>query len=168
MSESVDLDAVLQAHAVGRLPFEQLFLRFGLKLSWHQMGAPIPGSFWGEPEAGLIGETLHARDDTPVQSILHEGCHWICLSPERRATLHTNVGGSAQEECAVCYLQILLAGNIEAVGRARMFSDMDAWGYSFRHGSASRWFLHDAEDARDWLIQRGLLCATSDRVLVPS
>ena len=27
---------------------------------------------------------------------------------------------------------------------------MDAWGYSFRLGSARAWFEHDAEDARQW------------------
>jgi hypothetical protein len=38
-----------------------------------------------------------------------------------------------------------------------MFADMDAWGYSFRLGSARAWFERDAEDARDWLIARGLI-----------
>jgi hypothetical protein len=34
--------------------------------------------------------------------------------------------------------------------------DMDAWGYSFRLGSTAAWFEADAEDARDWLRERGL------------
>jgi hypothetical protein len=29
---------------------------------------------------------------------------------------------------------------------------MDTWGYSFRLGSAERWFREDAEDAREWLL----------------
>lgn len=168
MIKAPDLQAVLPASKVGRAVLQQVFSPYGLKLHWHSEGSAIPGTYWGEPEAGLIGDTLHARDDTPVQSILHEGCHWVCMSPERRAQLHTNVGGSMLEECAVCYLQILLARDIEAVGEARIFADMDAWGYSFRTGSAESWFREDAEDARAWLERRGLLCVTSGRVLVPS
>lgn len=168
MSKAPDLHAVLPASAVGRATFDELFAPYGLKLRWHHVGGAIPGTYWGEPEAGLIGDTLHARDDTPVQSILHEGCHWVCMAPKRREKLHTNVGGSMLEECGVCYLQILLASGIEAIGEARMLADMDAWGYSFRTGSASSWFREDAEDARAWLEQRGMLCATSGRVLVPS
>jgi hypothetical protein len=34
---------------------------------------------------------------------------------------------------------------------------MDAWGYSFRLGSARAWFEQDAEDARAFLEARGLL-----------
>ena len=37
--------------------------------------------------------------------------------------------------------------------------DMDAWGYSFRLGSARAWFEGDAEDARDFLAARQLLPA---------
>jgi hypothetical protein len=33
---------------------------------------------------------------------------------------------------------------------------MDAWGYSFRLGSARRWFEEDADDARAWLERHGL------------
>ncbi|MGB0865313.1 MAG: hypothetical protein ACPGSC_02330 [Granulosicoccaceae bacterium] len=153
---------------VGRAVFERVFAPFGLTLRWHTAGAAIPGTYWGEPEAGLIADVLHARDDTPVQSVLHEGCHWVCMTPKRRQKLHTNVGGSLLEECGVCYLQILLARDIRGVGEERLLADMDAWGYSFRTGSAASWFKEDAEDARAWLLDRGLLCASSGRVLVPS
>lgn len=163
-----DLEAVLPVSEVGRAVFERLFAPYGLHIRWHSEGMAIPGTYWGEPEAGLIADTLHARDDTPVQSVLHEGCHWLCMAPSRRAKLHTNVGGSMLEECGVCYLQILLASRIEAIGEARILADMDAWGYSFRVGSASRWYREDAEDAHAWLIQRGLVCATTGQVLVPS
>lgn len=160
--------AVQRVEEVGRAAFEALFAPYGLRLRWHPVGAAIPGTYWGEPEAGLIGDTLHARDDTPVQSVLHEGCHWVCMAPARRAALHTNVGGTLLEECGVCYLQILLARGLAGVGEERLLADMDAWGYSFRHGSARAWFYgEDALDARDWLVRRGLLGATSGRVLVP-
>ena len=56
----------------------------------------------------------------------------------------------------MCYLQILLADELPMLGRERMLRDMDAWGYSFRLGSARAWFEHDAADARAWLTRRGL------------
>ena len=71
--------------------------------------------------------------------------------PARRAQLERDAGGDYAEENAVCYLQILLAGSFRAVGRERMCADMDAWGYTFRLGSAKAWFEQDAEDARQWL-----------------
>lgn len=120
-------------------------------------GSDIPGSHWGEPEAGLIGDQLLVRPDTPVHSALHEACHYICMDGERRAKLHTDAGGSAIEENGVCYLQILLADHVPGMDRARMLADMDAWGYSFRLGSARAWFEHDAEDAHDWLRQHRLV-----------
>jgi hypothetical protein len=148
---------VLLVNFIGRLGLELLLDRFGLML---QLVAPeeiIPGSYWGEREAGLIGAKIFARLDTPVHSVLHEAAHFICMSPERRAGLHTDAGGDDAEESAVCYLQILLADSLPHVGAARMCADMDAWGYSFRLGSASAWFSKDAEDAREWLVHAGLI-----------
>ena len=120
-------------------------------------GAPIPGSFWGDPEAGVIGSVVYARGDTPVHSLLHEACHLIVLPPERRAQVHTDASDSVLEEDATCYLQIVLADRLPGVGSGRLMADMDAWGYSFRLGSAQAWFERDAEDARAWLTERGLL-----------
>lgn len=134
-----------------------LFARYGLALTWLADHAMIPGSYWGESEAGLIGALLYVRADTPLHSALHEGCHWICADDARRASVHTDVGGSDLEECAVCYLSILLADLLPGFGRARMLADMDAWGYSFRLGSAARWFAEDAADARRWLEDQALL-----------
>jgi hypothetical protein len=114
-------------------------------------GEPIPGSFWGEREAGLIGNTVHARRDTPVHSLLHETCHLIVLPPERRAAVHTDASDSQFEEDATCYLQLVLADTLPGFGMARAFADMDAWGYTFRLGSAKAWFEHDAEDAAAFL-----------------
>ena len=87
------------------------------------------------------------RPDTPVHSALHEACHWICMPPARRARLHTDAGGDSDEENAVNYLSILLGQTLPGFGRDRMLADMDAWGYSFRLGSARAWFEGDAEDA---------------------
>jgi hypothetical protein len=73
------------------------------------------------------------------------------MSPQRRAALDTDAGGGYDEENGVCYLQVLLADELPGFGRARMFADMDAWGYSFRLGSARAWFEQDAGDALQWL-----------------
>ena len=118
---------------------------------------PIPGSYWGAPEAGLRGAVLYARTDTPLHSVLHEASHYICMDAARRAALDTDAGGDDLEECAVCYLSILLAEAIPGFGRAAMFGDMDLWGYSFRLGSAREWFERDAADALAWLRVRGFV-----------
>ena len=134
-----------------------LLARYGLELQFIERSLPIPGSYWGEREAGLIGDQLFARYDTPVHSILHEGCHYVCMSPERRRPLHTDAGGNDLEENSVCYLQIVLADELAGFGRDRMLADMDTWGYSFRLGSARAWFEKDADDAREWLIRERLI-----------
>jgi hypothetical protein len=135
----------------------RLLGRHGLELVKIDNDQTIPGSFWGEPEAGLVANKLFARSDTPLHSVLHEACHFICMDDERRAGLDTNAGGDYDEENAVCYLQILLADQIPGFGRQRCMDDMDTWGYTFRLGSAQAWFEHDAEDAQAWLTRRGLL-----------
>jgi hypothetical protein len=144
---------MLLVNSIDRLDLEMLLDRYGLALTLVSPGEVIPGSYWGEREAGLIGSKLYARLDTPVHSVLHEGAHFICMSPERRSGLDTDAGGDDAEENAVCYLQILLAGELPNVGRERMCRDMDEWGYTFRLGSAGAWFAGDAADARDWLIR---------------
>ena len=150
-------DDVLRIGALAHAGLAALLARHGLRLERVADGAPIPGSYWGEPEAGIIGETVYARADTPLHSLLHEACHLIVLPPARRAAVHTDATDSVAEEDAACYLQILLADAIPGAGSARLMRDMDAWGYSFRLGSAREWFERDAEDARAWLARRGLL-----------
>ncbi len=86
-----------------------------------------------------------------MHSALHEACHYICMSPARRQALDTDAEGDYAEENGVCYLQIVLANLISDMGQNRMLKDMDAWGYSFRLGSARSWFEQDAEDALAWL-----------------
>ena len=148
---------MLLLNAIGRLSLELLLDRYGLALHLVAPEEIIPGSYWGEREAGLIGAKIFARLDTPVHSVLHESAHFICMTPERRAGLDTDAGGDAAEESAVCYLQLLLSDLLPNVGRERMYGDMDAWGYSFRLGSTAAWFADDAEDARGWLMRHGLL-----------
>lgn len=134
-----------------------LLTSYGLSLVVVVDGSKIPGSYWGEPEAGVIACDVFVRSDTPVHSLLHETAHIACMSEARRKRLMCDAGGDDDEESAVCYLQVALADQISGAGRDRILRDMDTWGYTFRLGSAARWFHEDASDARDWLVTRGLL-----------
>jgi hypothetical protein len=137
---------------------------FGLEVREVPEGAPIPGSYWGAPEAGIRGTTLFVRPDTPVHSALHEACHLICADAARRRTIDTDAGGSELEENGVCYLQIVLAAYLPGAGASRLMADMDAWGYSFRLGSTRAWFERDADDAIAWLVAHGLLTEEGDPI----
>ena len=134
-----------------------LLARYGLALMQVAEGDAIPGSYWGDSEAGIVGATVYARADTPVHSLLHEAGHLIVLPPDRRAQVHTDATDSVAEEDAVCVLQALLADALPGVGRARVLADMDAWGYTFRLGSASAYVERDAGDAWAWLRAHGLV-----------
>ncbi|MBW6476270.1 MAG: hypothetical protein K0A95_04275 [Chromatiales bacterium] len=151
--------SVLLCREIDHHALAALLQRFGLQLHILADEAPIPGSWFGEPEAGIIGQDIYLRGDTPVHSALHESCHVICMDGVRRRQLHTNAGGDYDEENAVNYLEITLACQLPEVGYARILADMDAWGYSFRLGSAQAWFEQDASDARAWLQDQGLLNA---------
>ncbi|MFO0335492.1 MAG: hypothetical protein ACK53C_10805 [Pseudomonadota bacterium] len=161
-AESVATPAVLRVGDGHGAALAALCARYGLELVPVSAGAPIPGSYWGEPEAGLVRERVYARDDTPVHSVLHEACHASCMGPGRRAALERDAGGDHAEENAVCCLQILLADALPGVGRARLMADMDAWGYTFRLGSTRAWFEAEADEARDWLRARGLCPRAAD------
>lgn len=148
---------MLLLNGVDRIALGVVLGRYGLTLTLVAPEEVIPGSYWGESEAGLRGDQLYARLDTPVHSVLHEASHYICMPPERRAGLDRDAGGDDAEESAVCYLQVLLADELPGVGRERLFSDMDDWGYSFRLGSTHAWFTTDAEDARAWLLEHSVI-----------
>lgn len=154
---------VLRLRDIAFADAADLLARYGLTLERVADDAPIPGSFWGEPEAGLIGDTVYVRCDTPVHSLLHEAAHLIVLPLERRARVHTDATDSIEEEDAVCVLQSLLGDALPGVGGERVLADMDAWGYTFRLGSAGAYVRQDAEAAWAWLVARGL--ATADRRL---
>ena len=149
--------AVLRLADIDASALTGLLAKFDLQLIRCNDAEPIPGSYWGDDEAGLIADRVYARADTPLHSILHETSHYICLTPARRRLLDTDAGSDDAEENAVCYLQVLLADSLAPMGRARMFADMDAWGYSFRLGSSQAWFEADADDALQWLIRYGLV-----------
>ena len=150
--------SVLRLAQIDRTAIATLLAHYGLSLVEVADDAAIPGSFWGDEEAGIIGNTVYARGDTPVHSVLHEAGHLIVLPPERRAEVHTDATDSIEEEDATCYLQIVLADELPGVGRQRLMADMDAWGYSFRLGSTRAWFEQDADNARVFLAARGLPC----------
>ena len=144
--------SVLLCNDINLKHLQSLLARYGMEIKTVDDNKAIPGSFWHPPEAGLIGNTLYIRNDTPVHSALHEVCHYVCMDKQRRKNLDTDAGGTAIEENGVCYLQILLSDIIPEMKQQRMLSDMDAWGYSFRLGSAKAWFEQDAEDAFEWLV----------------
>ena len=159
--------AVTPVSALPEGALRALFEPYGLTLTEIDDGVAIPGSYWGEREAGLIGGTLYLRADTPVHSALHEACHWICMDQARRQTLHTDARGDDLEEIGVCFLQALLAQHLRGYSQAQLFSDMDAWGYSFVLGSARAWFERDADDGRHWLLRHGLIDAELSPLLRP-
>jgi hypothetical protein len=136
---------------------QALLSRYDLSLIVQADGTAIRGSFWGDPEAGIVRRHVYVRRDTPVHSLLHEAAHIVCMTGQRRQCLDRDAGGDDIEEAAVCYLQVKLAAEIETLGSDRLMRDMDTWGYSFRVGSTAQWFASDAEDARDWLFRHGLL-----------
>jgi len=147
----------------GNIPddsLEKLLTKYQMTLVHIAQQQAIPGSHWGDSEAGLIDHSLYVRDDTPVHSALHETCHYICMDHQRRQNLHTDAGGDYDEENAVCYLQILLAEFITNNSQQLAMQEMDEWGYSFRLGSTAKWFYQDADDARRWLEHHAIIDAS--------
>jgi hypothetical protein len=155
--EAAPVPVVQRVCDVAPEALDRLLAHFGFELSILPAGAAIPGSYWGEPEAGIRGHSVLVRPDTPVHSLLHETAHLVCMDERRRNGADTDAGGDDLEEAAVCYLQVLLADELPGVGRDRLMRDMDAWGYSFRLGETAAWFGRDAEDALAWLVRHGLL-----------
>ena len=148
---------ILTCADINLIHLEDLLGKYNIEIIIVDNNKEIPGSWFGDSEAGIIKNKLYTRMDTPVHSALHESCHYICMDKTRRENLHTNTGGDYDEENAVCYLQILLADYIDGFGCKRMFKDMDEWGYTFRLGSSIAWFKEDAEDAKNWLLKNNLI-----------
>ena len=99
---------------------------FGLEVEPVDNGSAMPGSYWGDTEAGLVGSVLFVHDDTPLHSAQREACRIVCMDDARRARLHADAGGDAMEKDAVCYLQAPLAGRITGYDRYRLFTHVDA------------------------------------------
>jgi hypothetical protein len=148
---------VLNCNAETQKKLAQLLKPFDIEIQTVAEDSAISGSFFGDREAGLIGNKLLLRHDTPIHSALHEAGHYICMDIARRSKLNTDAEGDYDEENGVCYLQILLADHLPHVGMERMMVDMDRWGYTFRLGSAKAWFENDAEDAYQWLIDHNII-----------
>lgn len=141
---------------------KELLSQYGMQINCSESGADIPHSFWGTPEAGRKKNRLYIRGDTPIHSILHESCHYVCMPAAQRALEQINAKGTAMEENATCYLQILLADHIPGYSRTQLMEDMDAWGYSFRLGSAHSWFTQDAEDVSEWLQKHQIISKNNE------
>ena len=139
-----------------------LLQKFDLELVVEKDGVAITGSFWGDTEAGIVGRRVYVRNDTPIHSLLHEASHIVCMTEDRRSGGDRDAGGDDLEEAAVCYLQIILADLMVGVGSDRLMLDMDAWGYSFRLGKTRDWYQNDAEDAREFLMNHGLLSPSGE------
>lgn len=144
-------------HDVSIPALSTLLANYGIVLSITPANEAIPGSYWGNPEAGVIASAVYASSVTPIHSVLHETAHIICMGAERRASLHTDAGGTDDEEEAVCYLQTELAARLAGYSSDELFDDMDAWGYSFRQGKALRWWQEDGAAAKDWLVRHSII-----------
>jgi len=136
---------------------QALLKHYGLKVQGVKSDQDIPFSFWGAPEAGREKNCLYIRGDTPVHSILHEACHFVCMPAQQRMLSLVDAKGTCMEENATCFMQILLADNLDGYNRHTLMRDMDEWGYSFRLGSAKAWFCEDADETRQWLIHQRII-----------
>ncbi|MEM7764033.1 MAG: hypothetical protein AAF290_08110 [Pseudomonadota bacterium] len=147
-------EAMADAHSAAGIA--RFLKQHRLHVTQHPQRVAIPQSYWGDSEAGIEGETIHVRGDTPLHSFLHEACHAICAAAAARGAILRDAGGCDLEEAAVCYLQLCVADRIDPRGWRGLADDMDAWGYSFPDGSTAQWFSNNADDARRWLGQHGL------------
>ncbi|MEM8844616.1 MAG: hypothetical protein AAGB35_06180 [Pseudomonadota bacterium] len=136
---------------------QPILAKYQLNLHVVDQETEIPHSFWGSPEAGRLKSELYARIDTPIHSIFHESAHYVCMTEQQRKQADIDAGGSAIIEDACCYLQILWSDYLKSFNRHIQLHDMDRWGYSFRLGSATRWFYADSDDARLWLLKHNII-----------
>ena len=149
----------MRSQDVSSAAITALAANYSIELHWLSVDSPIRHSYWGAPEAGISHDGISVRSDTPLHSVLHELGHIVCMTAPRREQLERDAGGAEVEECGVCYLQVLLADHLPGFGANRCLADMDAWGYSFREGSARAWFRGDGREARDWLRTHGVIDA---------
>src|SRR5688572_8298458 len=60
--------ALLRLSSIDRVDVAMLLSRYGLELVLVAPQESIPGSYWDGSEAGLKGDRLFARTDTPIHS----------------------------------------------------------------------------------------------------
>ena len=75
---------VLRVGTVAHASLSGLARRYGAELRQLAPGETVPGSYWGESEAGLQASVVYVRADTPLHSLLHELSHYVCMAPGRR------------------------------------------------------------------------------------
>ena len=59
-------DTILTCNDQALNALVDLLGHYGMQITQIADDEPIPGSFWGDPEAGLIENHLYVRADTPV------------------------------------------------------------------------------------------------------
>ena len=133
-----------------------LLARYGLAARARRRRRADPRQLLGRTRSRPDRPRVHARDDTPVHSLLHEAAHLIVLPPERarRAYRRHRFGRGRRRRLRAA----VAARRRPARRRPRaLMADMDAWGYTFRLGSARAYFERDAEDAGPGCSARGLV-----------
>src|SRR3546814_6813027 len=73
---------VLRLRDISFVDVATLLARYDLHLERVADDAPIPGSYWGDCEAGLIGATVHARSEehtSDLQSLMRISYAVFCL-----------------------------------------------------------------------------------------
>src|SRR3569833_1645758 len=90
-------ERVLRLSGIDRVALAIVHSRYGLTLSLIAPEEVIPGSYWGESKAGLKGDRLYARLDTPLHSLFLEASHYICMSLELRSGRGRGAGGGGPE-----------------------------------------------------------------------
>jgi len=63
-SPAIDL-TVLTCSDIDADALKRLLDRFGIAAEWVAVGTAITGSFWGEPEAGIVGQQVFVRPGHP-------------------------------------------------------------------------------------------------------
>ncbi len=62
-------ETVLAVPDVPLASIEALLARYDLTLQLQADNEAITGSFWGDSEAGIVGQTVFVRNDTSVHSL---------------------------------------------------------------------------------------------------
>ncbi len=131
---------------------------YGARLERVPAGAAIPGSYWGDTEAGLdrqhrVRARRHARAFVPARALsLHlHGRRAPCRARDRRRR-HATTRSAASATCRCCSP----SGSTASAQRAAC-ATWTRGATRFREGSARAWFDGDGAHARAWLLDHGLV-----------